>query len=508
MGWEIAAGLAIMLVLFYYHVNQRYSKEPQMWPLVGMLTSLIFHFDNFYEWATDILIRNGGTVRIKGPWLNKVATADPANIEYVLKTRFQNFIKGDHLRSIFCDVFGEASVFLADGQTWRTLRTTVSAIFASASVRNDVIRTTPELVHARLLPLIRQASDKGSVIDLQDVFLRFAFDSISIIGLGFDSMSLRNDLGHIPFAEAYDRATDICMFRMLVPAFWWKTLRYLGIGMERRLRQDRRIIDEYIAEIVSVKKKEIENNIVADGSRSFGVMPFFLRLEKEMNGRAYSNQDLRDIYVNLIMAGRDTTSAALTWFFWAVQRHPLVEERILMELQQILKRRTSIEIESRDRNSDPGPFTVEEVKKMQYLQAALSESLRLYPSAPIEVSEAAEDDVLPDGTRVQKGSNVLLMFYSTGRMERIWGKDCREFKPERWLRNGKFLSETEFKYPVFNAGPRRCSGKDFAYLQMKWLAASILLRYRVKQVRGHRAVPKFGMMLGMEHGLPVTFHQR
>lgn len=143
-----------------------------------------------------------------------------------------------------------------------------------------------------------------------------------------------------------------------------------------------------------------------------------------------------------------------------------------------------------------------------YLQAALSESLRLYPSVPFEFKEVIENDVFPDGTMIKKGSQVFYSIYSMARMESIWGKDCLEFKPERWLKDGQFVSENQFKYVVFNAGPRLCLGKKFAYMQMKMVAASILLRYEVKVVEGHKVDPKLTITLYMKHGLLVTIKPR
>ena len=82
-----------------------------------------------------------------------------------------------------------------------------------------------------------------------------------------------------------------------------------------------------------------------------------------------------------------------------------------------------------------------------------------------------------------------------GRMEAIWGKDCREYKPERWLQpsDGRFMSESAYKFTAFNGGPRLCLGKDFAYYQMKFVAASIIYRYHVKVVENHRVKPKLAL---------------
>jgi len=93
-------------------------------------------------------------------------------------------------------------------------------------------------------------------------------------------------------------------------------------------------------------------------------------------------------------------------------------------------------------------------------------------------------------------------------MESIWGQNCREYKPERWLKDGKFMSESAYKFTAFNGGPRLCLGKDFANYQMKFVAASILYRYQVKVVKNHPVTPKLALTMYMKHGLKVTLHKR
>lgn len=271
------------------------------------------------------------------------------------------------------------------------------------------------------------------------------------------------------------------------------------------MRKDQRIVHDYVGKICDIKRQEMQaqkNNFTGgQPCQPSGVLPLFLQAEKEMKGGAFSEEELRGTCASIIMAGRDTTATALAWFFWILQQHPRVEENILLELKGIINRRSQ---PSKDENdSSPEPFSVDELKEMHYLQASLSESMRLYPSVPIEILEAADDDVLPDGTKLKKGSTVLCLFYSMGRMESIWGKDCREFKPQRWLENGKFKSKSELVFPVFSEGPRRCLGRDVANLQMKWVTSSIIVRYCVKAVGAHRVAPSFGMMLGMDLGLKV-----
>ncbi|KAH9299679.1 hypothetical protein KI387_031361, partial [Taxus chinensis] len=185
-----------------------------------------------------------------------------------------------------------------------------------------------------------------------------------------------------------------------------------------------------------------------------------------------------------VLAGKDTSSVALSWFFWLLFHHPAVHNNILLEIRGITQRSSG---------ENKCEFTVEEVKEMQYLHAALTETLRLYPSLPLNMKEVKEDEVLPDGRRLKKGTSLVFSIYGMGRAESIWGSDCRDFKPERWMRECVFVEESNAgRYPVFNAGPRVCRGKDFAYLQMKWVAAHLLYRYRMEVVNDVEIEPKLG----------------
>ena len=127
---------------------------------------------------------------------------------------------------------------------------------------------------------------------------------------------------------------------------------------------------------------------------------------------------------------------------------------------------------------------------------------------PAHVLQVVEDEVFPDGTVLRKGTKVIYAMYTMGRMESIWGDDCREYRPERWLRDGRFAGESAYKFTAFNGGPRLCLGKDFAYYQMKFAAASILRRYRVRVVEGHPVAPKMALTTYMKHGLKVTLAKR
>nr|GMD00869.1 alkane hydroxylase MAH1-like [Ipomoea batatas] len=221
--------------------------------------------------------------------------------------------------------------------------------------------------------------------------------------------------------------------------------------------------------------------------------------EGETNmGLKFDDKFLRDTILNLMIAGRDTTSSALTWFIWLVSTHPEVEKNIRDELFNAVKSPQKFRL-----------FKSEDLKNLVYLHAALCESLRLYPPVPFQHKSPLHTDILPSGHKVSPNTRLVFSLYAMGRMQFIWGKDAKEFKPERWIsERGTVKHEPSYKFLAFNAGPRTCLGKEVAFTQMKAVAAAIIHNYHVRAVENHDASPNVSIILYMKHGLKVRVQRR
>ncbi|XP_061991039.1 cytochrome P450 86B1 [Rosa rugosa] len=507
---ELFVALCVFVII--HSLRQKKHHGIPVWPLLGMLPSMALvigsQTNNLYEWLTQVLCRQNGTFTFSGPWfssLHCIITSDPRNLEHLLKTKFSIFPKGPYFRDTVRDLLGDG-IFSADDETWQRQRKTASLEFHSAKFRQLTVESLLELVHRRLLPVLEDSiKNSFAPIDLQDVLLRLTFDNVCMIAFGVDPGCLRPGLPQIPFAQAFEDATEATVMRFVTPACLWKAMRYFNLGAEKKLKMSIKGVDKFADDVIRTRKKELldTTSSLSDHKQRSDLLTVFMRLRDE-KGEGFTDKFLRDICVNFILAGRDTSSVALSWFFWLLHIHPEVEHNIFQEL------RTIVDARSTNDNVTELVFSAEEIKKMDYLQAALSETLRLYPSVPLDHKEVVEDDVFPDGVILKKGTKVIYAIYSMGRMESIWGKDCREYKPERWLnpKDGRFMSESAYKFTAFNGGPRLCLGKDFAYYQMKFVAASIIHRYHVKVVDNHPIVPKLALTMYMKHGLKVTLHRR
>lgn len=468
---------------------------PMLWPVVGIIPTLFAHLalGDVYDWGAAALARAGGTFPYRGTWgggSSGVLTSVPANVEHVLRANFGNYPKGPYYRERFAELLG-GGIFNADGESWRAQRRAASAEMHSARFVRFAAGTIERLVRGKLVPLLERVGERGHPVDLQDVLLRFTFDNICAAAFGVDPGCLADGLPDVPFARAFERATELSLTRFYTPPFVWRAKRLLGVGTERELAEAARAVRDFAERTVADRRAELRK--VGDLAGRCDLLSRLMSSPSpppaDADEAGYSDEFLRDFCISFILAGRDTSSVALAWFFWLLASHPDVEARVLDDVARA--------------GGDVGA--------MDYLHAALTEAMRLYPPVPVDFKEALEDDVLPDGTLVRAAQRVIYYTYAMGRDKATWGPDCLDFRPERWLsRSGAFAggAESPFKYVVFNAGPRLCVGKRFAYTQMKTVAAAVLERFRVEVLPGQEVKPKLNTTLYMKNGLMVRFVTR
>ncbi|KAB5519278.1 hypothetical protein DKX38_023597 [Salix brachista] len=483
--------LLFFLSLYFYLYAFSSKKKPaskgfKAYPIVGALPEFVRNRHRFLEWTTEILSHCPANTAVfhRPGKVHGIITASPLNVEHILKTNFENYPKGDRFINLLEDFLGRG-IFNSDGELWRVQRKTASYEFNTKSLRNFVMDNVEVEISTRLVPVLAKASKTKQVLDLQDILERFAFDNICKVAFNVDPDCLGGDgTSGGEFMRAFEDSATLSSGRfMCIYPIFWKINKYFNVGTEKRLRESIKIVHEFADEMIrSRMEQKTKNNDEDLLSRFIG---------KEEN----STEFLRDIVISFILAGRDTTSSALSWFFWLMSVNPDVERKILKELETI---------RSSNGKNLGDTYSFEELRDMQYLQAAISETMRLYPPVPVDTKACKSDDVLPDGTFVGKNWFVTYQTYAMGRMESIWGKNCREFVPERWLENGIYRQESPFKFPVFNAGPRMCLGKDMAYIQMKSIAASVIERFEIA-VQNKEQCPEhlLSLTLRMKGGLQV-----
>ncbi|XP_049342529.1 alkane hydroxylase MAH1-like [Solanum verrucosum] len=473
------------------------TSAPTNWPILRELPAVIWNIHRGHAYMTEVLIEYGGTYEFKGPIFTNMDmffTCDPADIHYIFSKNFSNYPKGPEFRKIF-DILGNG-IFNVDHELWELHRKTTMSIMSHAKFQILLEKTLWDIIEKGLKPILDAFAKQGKTLDLQDVLQRFTFDSITKLLLDHDPRSLSIDLPYLPYEKAFGDALDALLHRHITPKCLWKLQQWLRIGKEKKLMQACEAFDQFIYPCIARKQEELMHKTTIK-DEEFAFLNAYIKMYNQWNGGDLGTLQtfLRDTFLNLMLAGKDTTSAALTWFFVLLAKNPLVEKKIREEIQQQLRVKEDENLKF---------FTKEESRKLIYLHGALCETLRLFPSVSLEHKVPLDHDILPSGHRVSPKTRMILPFYVMGRMETLWGKDCLEFKPERWIsERGGIKHEPSFKFPAFNAGPRTCLGKEMAFVQMKIVAAIIIHNYNIQVVEPENVYPTTSIIMQVKNGLMV-----
>ncbi|KAK8335163.1 hypothetical protein V6Z12_A09G035300 [Gossypium hirsutum] len=456
--------LALISFLFLYQLMRNKNGCPKSSPGI---VELLLNVHRLHDWCTETLESCKGTFVLEGPWfakMNLVATCDPANARYVMSSNFDNFPKGPEYKQMF-HILGDG-IFNSDMDLWKNQR-----IAAQGFMRHHLFHQ-----------------------------FFFTFDSACLLVTGYDPSCLSLELPQVLFSKAMNDFGQAILYRHVRPRSFTKLQKWLNVGQEGKYKKAWKVLDDILAEYICQKRKEA-NKLIQElvSVDDVDLLTSYIT-EKESTGLKCDDKFLRDNALNMITATTDTTSTALTWFAWLVSKHPIVENKIIEELE------SKIPIGETKRRR---LFNVDEVKNLVYLHGALCEALRLYPPAPFNHKEPVKPDMLPSGHPVHPKTKVLFSVYSMGRMKSIWREDCYEFKPERWINErGEIKHEPSYKFLSFGAGPRICLGKETSFIQIKAVASTLIYNYRIHVVEETPVVPAVSIVLHTEYGLMTRISKR
>jgi len=194
---------------------------------------------------------------------------------------------------------------------------------------------------------------------------------------------------------------------------------------------------------------------------------FIIDLWKEMR----DFELVRDQLLHVLVAGRDSTANLLCWTFFHLVRSRDVLERLQEEVASV---------------PTDGHVTREQIQKLPFLRCCLNETLRLYPTLPMNIRFANKATVLPRGggpdgnspVLLSKGAGIVWSVYHLHRLESIYGPDSRVYRPQRW-ESGELAKKARpgAGFVDFHGGPRLCLGKDFALMEASYAVIRVLQAY-------------------------------
>jgi len=419
---------------------------------------------------------------------------DPKLIDLVFRLKFGDADKGQEIRDCLSPMFGKG-IFSSDGAIWKKHRSIASRMFTLRALRDYMFTVFMETTTVFLEKCESLQRSQGEV-DVYDMFNRLTLEAFTQVAFGVPLGTIAIAPEEVRFSTSFDEGFQICTKRFFDVT--WPLQKLLNVGRERTLRGHLKVINEFATDIIRKKKAEFEEKKAAqkqDGQRGRGLrekydlMSLFLKDDPNV-----TDEELRDVALNFIIAGRDTTAQLLSWFCYLVtqKENEWVQEKIVEEIGQHI-------------TGDLTDIDYNAINKCQYLESAFLETLRLRPSVPHLVRYAKIDIELPNGDVIRKGDGIVVPTFAMGRMPWIW-KDPLKFDPDRF--QDEKQKYTPSQYPAFNIPPRLCLGKHVALLEAKIAVIRMFLKYELVPVPGQDVAYEFSVTNQMKNGFRVKLKPR
>ncbi|KAI9356497.1 cytochrome P450 [Zopfochytrium polystomum] len=419
-------------------------------------------------------------------------TVDPAVVQHVLRDGFEKYHKGDVLRTSFYPLLGDG-IFVTSGETWRRTRKIASLIFTAKSIREPMTQAFHRTTIV-LLKHLKQAAESREILDLDAYFRALATDSFAEFAFHEKLDCLENVNSPPAFAAAFDGLCLVLFANTQNP--FAKLLSVLPTKRNREIRRMADVMDEFAYSKIRARRAAAKGEV---GEKPAGkdLLDLFMEYRDEA-GNELSDKDLRDMMINMLLAGRDTTSIALSWAIFELAKRPDVVQKIRDEVESVVR---------------DGLPTYDTVKDLTYVTAVFYETLRLHPSVPNDGRFVLQHDILPGGISIAPKTRVTWSTYSMNRMESLWGPDAESFEPDRWLQVDKesgavaLKRESPFKWPVFNGGPRLCLGMTMATFQAVLVLATVLWRFDFEVLEPESVWYANALTLNMKSGMKVLVRE-
>ncbi|KAH6896353.1 cytochrome P450 monooxygenase pc-3 [Coprinopsis sp. MPI-PUGE-AT-0042] len=434
---------------------------------LGLLKAMVKEFESGYPGDVfQTWVEGYGNIcnfRILGE--NRFFTIEPDYIKAMLATQFENFEKGPVFEKQMDSILG-TGVFNSDGEMWKFHRSMTRPFFTKDRISHfDIF----DRHAADALNQLKARLREGHPVDIQDLASRFTMDSASEFLFAKDVQSLTAGIPyphysplaassanpHHPaneFSKAFDEAQRLTAMRSRVGVNW-----PLAEFWQDRVKQQMKVIDKFIDPILAtaIQRKKESGEVGPQPGMDREVGENESLLDHLVN---YTSEEkvLRDETLNILLAGRDTTTNSITWSIYMLSQHPEVLARLRQEVLE------------------------KDMKDMKYLRAVINETLRLYPAVSsnkpvvLRSKNGGQDQYVPAGTKM--AYSVFLMH----RRKDLWGPDADKFDPDRFLdeRVKKYITPNPFIFVPFNAGPRICLGQQFAYHETSFFLIRLLQQFK------------------------------
>ncbi|WP_172200726.1 bifunctional cytochrome P450/NADPH--P450 reductase [Saccharibacillus qingshengii] len=293
-------------------------------------------------------------------------------------------------------------------------------------------------------------------VEVPEDMTRLTLDTIGLCGFHYRFNSFYRESNH-PFVEAMTRSLDESMSQLQRLGVHNK----LMIGKKAQMQRD---IDYMFALVDKIVKERREHGDRGEND----LLNNMLGGQDPDTGESLSDENIRYQIITFLIAGHETTSGLLSFALYFLLHNPDKLRKAQEEVDRIL--------------TDSSAPTYKQVREMKYIRMILSESLRLWPTAPAFSLRAKQDTLLAGRYPMAKGEAVNVLIPMLHRDTNAWGEEVEDFRPERFEDPSQVPEDA---YKPFGSGQRACIGQQFALHEATLVLGTVLRHFDIVDGAGY-----------------------
>ncbi len=254
---------------------------------------------------------------------------------------------------------------------------------------------------------------------------------------------------------------------MATPLLQEPRLRHLPGWREawRKFERRRQAVDEIIYPLISSRRRTCEHR--DQGNRQADLLGLLI-CARNPEGSPFSDRQVRDNLISVVIAGHETTAATLAWAFQLLAHNPAVQDRLIEEI---------------DEGADD-----------MYMNAVIQEALRHKPTFLFLPPRVVKQPIEIGGWEYRPPAQLLACTYLLHHDPELYDNP-NTFMPER------FLKETSLPGALlpWGLGRKRCPGRQFALIEIRSVLRRALSTWQVLPARDRIERPRWRTALLTPH---------
>ncbi|KAJ9177317.1 hypothetical protein P3X46_012551 [Hevea brasiliensis] len=363
------------------------------------------------------------------------------------------------------------------GEQWRNLRRIGTFEIFSSNRLNMCLDTRRDEVKILLGKLYHVSSRGFAKVEIKSMFLELTYNIIMrmLSGKCYYGKDTEEARRFKEIVEETSRCAGAANIEDFFPILRWVDC----LGSIKKMKRVRKESDMALQALLDKQRN--------DGSDTRNSTISHLLSLQELQPQYYTDEIVKGLILALILAGTNTSAATLEWAMSNLLNHPGVLEKARAEIDAEVGQSHLID------ESD--------LSKLPYLQAIITETLRLYPVAPLLIPHMSSKNCSVGGYDVPKDTMLLINAWAIHRDPEVWD-DPESFKPERILENGAGIDSC--KILPFGMGRRACPGIGMANRVIGLTLGSLVQCFEWERVSVEEIDMKGGSGLIMPKAQPLV----